>query len=438
MNINSMSDMDLDRLAVATDARQGERMLQSVSDFLARFVAYPSEHARTAHALWIVHTHLMDAWESTPRLAFLSPEPGSGKTRALEITELLVPRPVSAVNVSPAYLFRKIGGEDGLPTVLHDEIDATFGAKAKEHEDLRALINAGHRRGAMTGRCATYGKTITPEEIPAYCAIAMAGLGWLPDTILSRSVIIRMRRRKPGEKVEPYRLRVHGPAGEKVRSQIEVWARQSTGITLPDPDSMPAEVQDRDADVWEALLAVAEHVGGAWPRRALDAAVALVADSKDIETSLGIRLLADMRKVFGDETEKWTTNMLAELHGLPESPWTDIRGKPLDDRGLAKRLHQYGIKSKMIRDGPVTRRGYDRADFVDAWEQYPLPEKSETSETAKQSAPVAPVAPVTQFPGKRVPCAQCNADDGKQAAHEIGGELVMLHEQCVRFWKRPA
>ena len=53
------------------------------------------------------------------------------------------------------------------------------------------------------------GKTVTTEELPAYCAVAMAGLGWLPDTILTRSVIVRMRRRAPGETVEPFRRRIY-------------------------------------------------------------------------------------------------------------------------------------------------------------------------------------------------------------------------------------
>jgi hypothetical protein len=150
---------------------------------------------------WIAHAHLMEAWESTPRLAFLSPEPASGKTRALEITELLVPNAVEAINVTPAYLFRKVGADDGKPTILYDEIDTVFGPKAKENEEIRGLLNAGHRRGAVAGRCVVRGKTVETEEISAFCAVALAGLGWLPDTILTRAVIIRMRRRAPGEKV---------------------------------------------------------------------------------------------------------------------------------------------------------------------------------------------------------------------------------------------
>src|SRR5262245_5242264 len=105
------------------------QILDDIHNFLGRFVIYPSREAHDAHVLWIAHTHLMDAWESTPRIAFLSPEPASGKTRALEVSELLVPNPVEAINVSPAYLFRKVGSEDGPPTILFDEIDTIFGPK---------------------------------------------------------------------------------------------------------------------------------------------------------------------------------------------------------------------------------------------------------------------------------------------------------------------
>lgn len=174
----------------------GDKVLNRVESYVSRFVAYPSEHARVAHVLWISHTHRMDSWESTPRIAFLSPEPGSGKSRALEVTEPLVPRPVHAVNTTPAYLFRKVSDPDGTPTILFDEIDTVFGPKAKENEEVRGLLNAGHRRGAVAGRCLVSGKVVMTEELPAYCAVALAGLDDLPDTLMSRcdmtpSVVIR-------------------------------------------------------------------------------------------------------------------------------------------------------------------------------------------------------------------------------------------------------
>jgi len=253
---------DLDALALESDARTGERMLLAVYNFIGRFVSYPSEAARVGHALWIVHTHLMDRWESTPRIAFLSPEPGSGKSRALDISQLLVHEPVQTVNCSPAYLFRKVGSEGGV-TILYDEIDTVFGPKAKDNEDIRGLLNAGHRRGAKVGRCVVRGNTIETEEIEAYSAVALAGLGWLPDTILTRSIVVKMRKRHAGARIEPFRPRVNRAEGERVRSMIQLWARTVPAeIEWPE---LPPEIQDRDADVWEALITIADLVGGKWP-----------------------------------------------------------------------------------------------------------------------------------------------------------------------------
>lgn len=383
----------LPRVAVAAPTLpandSGEKVLADVAAFLRRFVAYPSEHAHVAHALWIAHTHLMDVWDSTPRLAFLSPEPGSGKSRALEVTALLVPRPVEAVNVTPAYLFRKVGSDEGRPTILYDEIDTVFGPKAKENEEIRGLLNAGHRKHSKAGRCVVRGKEVFTEEIPAYCAVALAGLGDLPDTILTRAAIVRMRRRAPSETVEPYRHRVHCAEGEALAVRLAAWA-ESIAVRMEWPEM--GGIKDRDADVWEPLIAVADAAGGDWPMRSRAAAVALLADAKRSAPSLGIQLLADLRRVFG-EAEALTTE--AVLHGLcaiEESPWGDLRGKPLDNRGLSHRLRPYGIASRTLRVGSTTAKGYRRTDLHDAWQRYlpaslPQPDSAVTSVTAVTTPP---------------------------------------------------
>jgi hypothetical protein len=366
---------------------EGAALLTDIQTFLRRFIAYPSEHASIAHVLWIAHTHLMNAWESTPRIAFLSPEPASGKTRSMEVTELLVPDPVAAVNVTPAYLFRKVGGDDGPPTILFDEIDTVFGPKAKEHEEIRALLNSGHRRGAVAGRCVVHGATVLTEEISSYSAVALAGLGWLPDTILSRSVIIRMRRRAPDETIEAFRRRVHAPIGQALRRRLAGWAitiHEEAEEARPD---MPAGVEDRNADMWESLLAIADIAGGNWPGRARAAAVALVAVAREEEPSLNIRLLADLRTVFGEEEQLTTKKILAELILIEDAPWNDLKGKPLSDAQLARRLRQYGVKSRNIRVGDAVPKGYMRADLYDVWRRYlpPLAEKAATPATPATS-----------------------------------------------------
>lgn len=128
-----------DAAIAADDERQpGQAALRQAHDFLGRFISYPSREAHDAHALWIAHAHLMHHWDTTPRLAFLSPEPASGKTRALEITALLVPNAIATMNVSTAYLFRRIAAPGGPPTVCYDEVDTVFGAKTPDHDNVRA------------------------------------------------------------------------------------------------------------------------------------------------------------------------------------------------------------------------------------------------------------------------------------------------------------
>jgi hypothetical protein len=312
----------------------------------------------------------MDAWDSTPRIAFLSPEAGSGKSRALEVTELLVPRPVHAVNTTSAYLFRKVSDEAGPPTILYDEADTVFGPRVKaENEDIRAMLNAGHRRGATAGRCVVRGMTVTTEDLPAYCAVALAGLHDLPDTIISRSIVIRMRRRALDEHVEPFRRRECQDQGRTLREALESWTETIEVGAWPE---LPPQITDRNADVWEALVAVADAAGGDWPERARKAAVTLVTDVAQRPTTMGVLLLTDIKAVFdGTEADKLATDALLKgLHALDESPWENVRGSPLDARGLGRRLSAYGIRSKAVRIGGSVVKGYARADFEDAWKRY--------------------------------------------------------------------
>ncbi len=347
----------------------GSFVLDTVEGFLSRFISYPSEHARVAHTLWIAHAHLMEHWESTPRLAFLSPEPASGKSRALEVTELLVPNAVEAVNVTPAYLFQKVGGEC-RPTLLYDEIDTVFGPRAKENEEIRGLLNAGHRRHGVAGRCVVRGKEVFTEDFPAYCAVALAGLGGLPDTILSRCVIVRMRRRAPAEQVEPFRRRLEVENGHAVRDSLEAWIRMAEPLVKAVFPRMPAQITDRDADVWEALVSIADAAGEHWANRARVAAMALVAESMARTPSLGIRLLADLKQVFERRDAMSSDEIIRALCAIEEAPWADLRGKAITQRWLAARLREYGVKSKVVRIGDHTPRGYEREALHDVWIRY--------------------------------------------------------------------
>ncbi|MFM9612728.1 DUF3631 domain-containing protein [Streptomyces niveiscabiei] len=377
-----MSDPTTTPTAPAVD---GATLLNEVEAFHRRFNVFPTEAAYVAVALWDAHAHLLDCFDSTPRLAFLSPEPGSGKSRALEVVETLVPAPMTAVNASAAALFRSVANPNGRPTILFDEIDTVFGPKAGDNEELRGFLNAGHRRTGVTYRCIGDGGNQTVQAFPSYCAVAVAGLGNLPDTIMTRSIVIRMRRRARNENVESFRARIHEAEGHKLRDRLAQWAEHARGFVMGAWPEMPDGVTDRPADVWESLLAIADAAGGDWPERAREACVTLVTASKaNDKGSLGVRLLTDLRDhVLTGIDRLPTVAILDRLNSLDDAPWADLQGKPLDSRRLSKMLAEYmtgdnePIASRNIKTAGSVLKGYYATDLWDAWQRYcPPPRES--------------------------------------------------------------
>ena len=219
-------------------------------------------------ALWFAHTHAHELAASSPRIAFESPEPESGKSRNLELMECVCHRGKLVLQMSPASIYRWV---DALrPTILLDEVDAVFGPKAsKDHEDLRALVNAGHRPGATVPRVDK--DTMQVVEFSCYSPVALAGLsGCLPDTIRSRAIRIPMRRRAPDEVVRPFRERTTRPEGETLRRRLAAWVLRH-GDDIPEAPDLPEGVTDRQADQWEPLVAIADAAGGHWPDTAREA-----------------------------------------------------------------------------------------------------------------------------------------------------------------------
>jgi hypothetical protein len=191
---------------------------------------------------------------------------------------------------------------------------------------------------------------------------------------MDRAVIVRMRRRAPGEQVDPYRTRRDAPPLHDLRDRLAAWARAHLPDLQVATPAMPLE--DRAADTWEPLIAIADLAGGGWPARARDAATAMTqAEAQQEEdTAAGVRLLADLRQVFqaADAEALYTSSILEALHRLEDAPWADWYGHPLTTRDLAKLLRPYQVESKNVREQGTgqPRKGYARADLHDAWARY--------------------------------------------------------------------
>jgi hypothetical protein len=107
---------------------------------------------------------------------------------------------------------------------LVDEADTLWGTRkqADNNEDLRGLLNAGHQRNRPMLRWDVTSRTA--DQLDTFAMALLAAIGELPDTIMDRAVIIRMRRRAAGEQVDPYRTRRDAPPLHDLRDRLATWA----------------------------------------------------------------------------------------------------------------------------------------------------------------------------------------------------------------------
>jgi hypothetical protein len=389
----------------ALDNPNGAELLDDLVSTLTRFVIFPDEHSAAAVALWIAATHALPWFDCAPRLVITSPEKRCGKTRLLDIIEGTCNTPLATSDATVAAIFRSIPPIDensgdsiaveATPTLIIDEADAVFGNSkvAEQHEDLRKLLNAGHQRGRPALRCV--GPHQVPTKFPTFAMAVLAGIGSMPDTITDRAVNIAMRRRAHGERVAQFRRRRDTGTLKEVRYRLNRWVWSGADHDLPKTDaranvvrfaaerSMP--VEDRAADTWEPLIAIADAAGGHWPETARAACKALVdaAGDADEADSLNTKLLADVKQIFAEKGVPFLASkeLVADLRRIEESRWDEFDYNPSK---LAYRLKEFGVRSR--RDPAGVVRGYSLESLTDAFSRYLRQNPSDPSETGDEQA----------------------------------------------------
>jgi putative DNA primase/helicase len=440
-------------------------LLTALRDTFTRHVVLP-QHAAAAMALWTLHAWALDAAYVSPFLMFTSPEMRCGKSTALSILYWTGPRTTLASNISPAAIFRYV--ESSHPTLLIDEAE-TF---VTGNEEIRGILNSGHSRDTAT-IIRLVGDNHEPQEFSTWSPKAIASIGKLSGTLRDRAIILSMKRKKPGERV----VKLRGRDTEEfleLRRKARRWADDNIDALKKARPSIPEALNDRAADNWELLLAIADLAGGEWSSLARTAALKLSGDSETNAESNKVQLLAEIRNVFErlavDRLPSAT--LVEELHKDTDGPWAAYgrSGKPITQRQVATLLADFTtpsgnqIKPHNIRTDKVTR-GYTRDDFADAFERYlspPPPSQSATplqrndinglkekssatpdSSVADENDPnplkfnacsgVADPDPPSGDEEDRT-CAQCRGPaDGKERQVGSGGKTVWLHPECERF-----
>jgi putative DNA primase/helicase len=359
------SEVILPDLQPWAEAVDGAQVLSEVAEVFSRYCALP-EGAKDILALWCAYTHSFQAFQCSPRLYITSPEKGCGKTTVRDVIALFVPRSLSTENVSVAVLFRLI--EKYKPIVLADECDAWL----RDNEELRGLLNAGHRRGGMVYRCEGDGNEVRGFKV--FAPVVLCGISKdnnrLPETLLDRSIVIRLDRATEGELQARFNSDRVEKETELCRKVARFIADNKARYKARDP-VLPEGTYNRLADNWRPLFAVAEIAGGEWPERAKTAFRSLVT-SNDTETrSLSGALLNDIHEVF-DEEELFSNELIDKLCALEESPWKEFgrSHQRITPAQLAKQLKNYRIHSRDIHKDAQHAKGYRRSDFREVFKRY--------------------------------------------------------------------
>ena len=366
-------------------------LLEDIEETFRRYI-FVGDREFVTLALYVVHSHAIErpseAVEGqypyhTPYLNITSPTPSCGKTRMLEVLNLLVGQPWLTGMTTAAALVRKIENEQ--PTLLLDETDSAFKGDKDYATKLTGILNLGYSRSGTLYMCEGQGSKQQATAWHVFCPKVFAGIGreHLPDTLISRSIPIEMQR-KVGASVEKFRELEAMRELKPVRQQCEALAPQLIPA-LKDARPKPApDLSDRAEDVWDPLLAIADMAGGRWPALAREAATQLSGTANRPDADIGVQLLRDVHEVWPTDTPFISTmDLLHKLTALVERPWETIsRGNPMKARKLAHLLKEFQIFSRSNGE----YRGYDRDRFNDAWLRYGVTSQGEIEPSIRHVA----------------------------------------------------
>lgn len=349
-------------------------VIGEVAEFIAKYIVLPRTSILVISA-WVAASWLMDVWDRFPHLAISSPEKRCGKTLLLELLALIVNKPRTTTNISPAALYRVV--QQQKPTLLMDECQSLKRRGSEASEVMREILNAGIGKDAKVTRCG--GKDHDRiDEFSVYSPKVFAMIGEPDGVLADRCLPVAMKRKTEDDHVERYRSRQVKAAGEALQSKLKEWAKENEeGVKTTYDAQEPFDIDnDRMADLLTPLQAVLVVIGGDEALMELRGyATDLDARDREQETqSPGVQLLAACREIYEELKKKGkkflqTDALISLLVDRDEEPWHRWNdGDPISREKLAWLLRPYGIRSK--RDKGQQHKGYFSCDFEESWKRY--------------------------------------------------------------------
>lgn len=335
----------------------GAALLDELTATIRNYVVLETNAAEAA-ALWVLHTHAIDAFSITPRLGVTSALPRCGKTTFLDVLYGLVRAPMLSGNLSAASIYRQIDAHE--PTLLLDEADTYLPG----NQAMRGILNFGHRRNSayvFRGN----------DKFSTWAPVAIAMIGRLPATLEDRCIPVRLQRRRADEVIAPFR---HDKTQDLIllyRMSVR-WAADNLSILSSADPAVPDELQNRAADNWRPLLAVADAAGGKWPKLARQVAATIERSKQATDQDPAVMLLEDIYAVTQQSNANLTSERLVSaLIRIDDRPWADWKGgAPITKKAVANLLAPFKIAPVEMRVGSQVLRGYRVSQFEDAFARY--------------------------------------------------------------------
>lgn len=357
----------------------GAQLLDAVMDWYAKFINCDVLDLEIL-SLFTVHTHLVVECYTTPRLLLDSAMPGSGKTTVCEHLSRLACNGVLFASLSStAMLVRLL--ENGISTLLIDEVDRTLAPDKQGVGDLIAVLNSGYKRGATRPVLVpAKGGGWNTTKMSTFAPVVLAGNSpHLPDDTRSRCIRILLSPDLDGS-IDDSDWEFIEVEAKELHDQIAAWADQVREDVSSLKVDLPAECRARSREKWRPLLRVAEAAGKHWPPRVADLIARDLAE-EEADRADGLRTLPPAVVLMHDLYALWSTdglfagkafagtkeivNTLA-FHNPDQWGESNRYGKRLNDVRLGRMISQVSKvhSSRETRDGP---RGYYRVDLEPAW-----------------------------------------------------------------------
>lgn len=338
--------------------------LDLISSVFHEHVKLQNKSDADALALWAAMTYVMDHLEIAPMGYVSSPLPMCGKSTVMKLLKVFCHRAEMVSKITPAAIYRLI--ERDQPTLLFDEADRFL----RGNNELNGIINAGHARfeaNVIINKKLPDGN-YDPVEFPVWCAKAIAGIGSQDDTLISRSIVISLRRKLITETVKPVRFNLH-QQHEDTRQALATWASNFQSVCEEEMKPFLNAKTDRGIDNWLPIGIIAKRIGFSWIERAQAALTSIEARQNHDAQSTGVQLLTDVRNVVSESSRpEWSSTDLYNAVVInEETDWSVFNhGRPITKKKFTQMLGDFGIKPTKRSNANV----FYVVDLEDAFVRY--------------------------------------------------------------------